>query len=147
MQTGSVFYHHTHAILHACDGRIRPVPSEEKCHEVKESMTMFGPSDQCPLRGNAIKLGKRLRGPSDHRPLRGRCRRQRGCISSAVGRLYGFLNDYGIPLSFRKPDNLASLVEIHPLWCLRHHLSPGGGTGPMDQTMAFSPFPLTIPPR
>ena len=74
--------------------------------------------------------------PSGHRPLWGRCRRQRGCIPSAVRPVLGFLNDYGIPLAFRKPYNLASLVEMHPLWCLRHHLSPGGGTGPMDLSLS-----------
>ena len=53
-----------------------------------------------------------------------------------LGRFYGFLNDYAIPLAFRKPYNLASLVEMHPLWCLRHHLSPGGGTDPMDLSLS-----------
>ena len=93
-------------------------------------------------------------GPSGHLPLRGRTKEgvhfssvaRLACFPRPSGRFYGFLNDYGIPLSFRKPYNLASLVkdlttglrpwEMHPLWCLRHHLSPGGGTGPMDLSLS-----------
>ena len=93
-------------------------------------------------------------GPSGHLPLRGRTKEgvhfssvaRLACFPRPSGRFYGFLNDYGIPLSFRKPYNLASLVkdlttglrpwEMHPLWCLRHHLSPRGGTGPMDPSLS-----------
>ena len=109
-------------------------------HDIVQS---FGPS---PPLGNAIHLRKRLIGPSDHRPLWGRCRRQRGVFPRPLGRFYGFLNDYAIPLAFRKPYNLASLVEMHPLWCLRHHLSPGGGTGPMDLSLPDKAI-LKILPR
>ena len=37
-----------------------------------------------------------------------------GVFPRPLGRFYGFLNDYGIPLAFKKPYNLASLVEMHP---------------------------------
>ena len=84
----------------------------------------FGPS---PPLGNAIHLRKRLIGPSDHRPFGGDAEGRGGVFPRPLGRFYGFLNDYGIPLAFRKPYNLASLVEMHPLWCLRHHLSPRRG--------------------
>ena len=60
---------------------------------------MFGPSDQFPLRGKGGAAG--TKGGAFPRPL---------------GRLYGFLNEYVIPLSFRKIHNLASLVEMHPLY-------------------------------
>ena len=73
-------------------------------------------------------------GPSP--PLGGDAEGRGGVFPRPLGRFYGFLNDYGIPLAFRKPYNLASLVEMHPLWCLRHHLSPGGGTGPMDLSLS-----------
>lgn len=73
-------------------------------------------------------------GPSP--PLGGDGEGRGGVFPRPLGRFYGFLNDYGIPLAFRKPYNLASLVEMHPLWCLRHHLSPGGGTGPMDLSLS-----------
>ena len=68
-------------------------------------------------------------------PFGGDAEGRGGVFPRPLGRFYGFLNDYGIPLAFRKPYNLASLVEMHPLWCLRHHLSPGGGTGPMDLSL------------
>ena len=75
--------------------------------------------------------------PSGHRPpFGGDAEGRGGVFLRPLGRFYGFLNDYGIPLAFRKPYNLASLVEMHPLWCLRHHLSPGGGTGPMDLSLS-----------
>lgn len=62
-------------------------------------------------------------GPSP--PFGGDAEGRGGVFPRPLGRFYGSLNDYGIPLAFRKPYNLASLVEMHPLWCLRHHLSPG----------------------
>ena len=73
-------------------------------------------------------------GPSP--PLGEMPKAEGGVFPRPLGRFHGFLNDYGIPLAFRKPYNLASLVEMHPLWCLRHHLSPGGGTGPMDLSLS-----------
>ena len=72
-------------------------------------------------------------GPSP--PFGGDAEGRGGVFPRPLGRFYGFLNDYSIPLAFRKPYNLASLVEMHPLWCLRHHLSPEGGTGPMDLSL------------
>ena len=69
-------------------------------------------------------------------PFGGDAEGRGGVFPRPLGRFYGFLNDYGIPLAFKKPYNLASLVEMHPLWCLRHHLSPGGGTGPMDLSLS-----------
>ena len=79
-----------HAILHACDRGIGSSPSEEKCHEVKESMTMFGPSDQCPLRGKGGAEGTKGGAfPTAVRPV---------CLFFASeARFYGFLNDSGIP--------------------------------------------------
>ena len=68
-------------------------------------------------------------GPSP--PLGGDAEGRGGVFPRPLGRFYGFLNDYGIPLAFRKPYNLASLVEMH-------HLSPGGGTGPMDLSLVFN---------
>ena len=92
-----------------------------------------------------ISFAEKKSGPSGSAPIWGKGGSEAtkgGAFSSPKGRLYGFLHIkrhqmamlliclkcVTCRLAFRKPNNQPTAEEIHPLWCLRHHLSPGGGT-------------------
>ncbi len=86
----------------------------KQCH----AMALFGPSDQCPLRGKGGAEG--TKGGAFPRPKAG-CK-----VFSSEARFYGFLNANVIPQSFRKPYNRPDgrgktsqprcAREIHPLF-------------------------------
>lgn len=78
-----------------------------------------------------------LFGPSGHRPSGGDAEGRGGVFPRPLGRFYGFLNDYGIPLAFRNHTTSLRSWKCTPFGAFGTTFPPpGGGTGPMDLSLS-----------